>query len=309
MMCISVWPASAATTFNSASLIEVRSRWGGQKSAGTVFSSSRIRLILRLYGFYNMIANRRIWRKQEVKTSRKIAICIWTRNRWKVRSQCWGSGSLWFWASRIRTRHYFVRIWSLPSTSKTNKKTLISTPFWLLFDFLSLKNDVSVPSKSNKKKIIFSRHRVSPLTKHAWSGSGLWSRIRIRICMSVVRIRGSGSGPKCHGSTTLGQCLLRHYLQLNHKFKCLGRPTYIFVSSSYHVFHVWNQCGSTTLLITIDSTKINHHMAEEKQVCERTTIAADKLACKCRRDSLETMKEWELCEDGCLRWGYGWLSW
>jgi hypothetical protein len=33
-------------------------------------------------------------------------------------------------------------------------------------------------------------------------------------------------------------------------------------------------------------------MAEEKQVCERSTIAADKLACKCRRDSLEIMKEW-----------------
>jgi hypothetical protein len=32
-------------------------------------------------------------------------------------------------------------------------------------------------------------------------------------------------------------------------------------------------------------------MAEERQVCDTSTIAADKLACKCRRDSLEIMKE------------------
>ncbi len=29
-------------------------------------------------------------------------------------------------------------------------KTLISTVLWLLYDFLSLKNDVNVPSKRNK---------------------------------------------------------------------------------------------------------------------------------------------------------------
>ncbi len=41
---------------------------------------------------------------------------------------------------------------ALPSSSKNSRKTLISTLFWLLYDFLSLKNDVNVPSKSNKQK-------------------------------------------------------------------------------------------------------------------------------------------------------------
>jgi hypothetical protein len=34
-------------------------------------------------------------------------------------------------------------------------KTLISTVLWLFFDFLSLKNDVKVPSKSTKQKNFF----------------------------------------------------------------------------------------------------------------------------------------------------------
>ncbi len=37
-----------------------------------------------------------------------------------------------------------------PSSCKNSKKTLIPTILWLFFDFLSLKNDVNVPSKSNK---------------------------------------------------------------------------------------------------------------------------------------------------------------
>ncbi len=32
---------------------------------------------------------------------------------------------------------------------------MIPTVLWLLFDFLSLKNDVIVPSKSNKQKYFF----------------------------------------------------------------------------------------------------------------------------------------------------------
>jgi hypothetical protein len=40
-----------------------------------------------------------------------------------------------------------------PSITKQNcKKTLIPTALQLIFDFLSLKNDVNVPSKSNKQK-------------------------------------------------------------------------------------------------------------------------------------------------------------
>ncbi len=39
-----------------------------------------------------------------------------------------------------------------PSTSKIVRKTLIPTVLRLLFDFLSLKNYVNVPSISNKQK-------------------------------------------------------------------------------------------------------------------------------------------------------------
>jgi hypothetical protein len=35
--------------------------------------------------------------------------------------------------------------------AKKLRKTLIPTALWLLFDFLSLKNDVKVPSKSDKQ--------------------------------------------------------------------------------------------------------------------------------------------------------------
>jgi hypothetical protein len=41
---------------------------------------------------------------------------------------------------------------SLYHHAKIVKKTLIPTVLWLLYDFLSLKNDVNIPSKSNKQK-------------------------------------------------------------------------------------------------------------------------------------------------------------
>ncbi len=39
-----------------------------------------------------------------------------------------------------------------PSIMQNNKKNLESYYFVILFDFLSLKNNVNVPSKSNKQK-------------------------------------------------------------------------------------------------------------------------------------------------------------
>jgi hypothetical protein len=61
--------------------------------------------------------------------------------------QCCGSGSesesTCFWASRIRI---------LLSSCKSSKKNFDSYYFVSLFDFLSLKNDVNVASKSNKQK-------------------------------------------------------------------------------------------------------------------------------------------------------------
>ncbi len=44
----------------------------------------------------------------------------------------------------------WIQIQILLSSSKIVRKTLIPTVLWLLVDFLSLKNDVNVPSKSNK---------------------------------------------------------------------------------------------------------------------------------------------------------------
>ncbi len=55
-----------------------------------------------------------------------------------------------FWASRIR--HSEVRIRILPLSSKNSKKTLIYTVLWLFHDFLSVKTNVNVASKSNKQK-------------------------------------------------------------------------------------------------------------------------------------------------------------
>ncbi len=59
-----------------------------------------------------------------------------------------------------------------PSSSKIVRKSLISTVLWLLFDFLSFKNDVNVVNVP-----VF----------------------RIQ-CFWASRVRGSGSVPKCHGS-------------------------------------------------------------------------------------------------------------
>jgi hypothetical protein len=41
---------------------------------------------------------------------------------------------------------------SLHQQAKTRRKTLISTVLWLLYGFLSLKNDVRAPPKKNKHK-------------------------------------------------------------------------------------------------------------------------------------------------------------
>jgi hypothetical protein len=66
-------------------------------------------------------------------------------------NQCCGSGSesgsTCFWASRIR-----IRI--LLSSCKNSKKNPDFYYFVTLFDFLSLKNNVNVGSKSNNQKIL-----------------------------------------------------------------------------------------------------------------------------------------------------------
>ncbi len=85
-----------------------------------------------------------------------------------------------FLVPRIRIRPYLVRnqFRILPPTSKTVRKNLISTILWLLFDFLSKKTEVNVPSKiSNQKKLwknslFFLLASGQPMTKKSGAGSG-----------------------------------------------------------------------------------------------------------------------------------------
>jgi hypothetical protein len=50
------------------------------------------------------------------------------------------------------SQRYGSRSGSFYHHAKNSKKNLASFSFATLFDFLSLKNDVNVPSKSNKQK-------------------------------------------------------------------------------------------------------------------------------------------------------------
>ncbi len=72
------------------------------------------------------------------------------------------------------------RILILLSSIKNSKKTFISTVLWLLYDYLSLKNDVNVASKSNRQKYLGMK-----VTDNI-------SRIRIRIRNKMSRVRNTG---------------------------------------------------------------------------------------------------------------------
>ncbi len=78
----------------------------------------------------------------------------------------------------------------------------ISIVLWLHFDFFSFKNDVNVPSNSNKQKILLKKISFlltswRSMTKIAGSGSGFISQ------ETWIRGSGSGSTPICHESVTL----------------------------------------------------------------------------------------------------------
>jgi hypothetical protein len=59
-------------------------------------------------------------------------------------------GSICFLTSQVRIRHYLYGSesgsGSFHPESKKVRKTLISTVLWLLYDFLTLKNDDNVPT-------------------------------------------------------------------------------------------------------------------------------------------------------------------
>jgi hypothetical protein len=91
-----------------------------------------------------------------------------------------------------------------PSTSKKRKINLDFFGLRIYFDFLSLKTDVNVRSKSNKHKVVEKKICFVDIFLSATDEeSKIWIQTRILICKSVVLIHGSGSVPKCDGSTTL----------------------------------------------------------------------------------------------------------
>ncbi len=109
--------------------------------------------------------------------------------------QCWGSG-FGSWDPYVYGPPRSIRLRILLSSSKYSKQNLDSYCLWLLFYFLSLKNDVNVPSKRNKQKNLEKNYRSfllaswRSMTKIAGSVSisrGMDPRIRIRPKMSRIR--------------------------------------------------------------------------------------------------------------------------
>ncbi len=74
----------------------------------------------------------------------------------------------------------------LLSSSKNSKKILIPTVLGLLYDFVSLKNDVNLASKSMSKKIMKKLVAILKFTDEN-------SRIQIRQSKMRIRIRNIGS--------------------------------------------------------------------------------------------------------------------
>jgi hypothetical protein len=87
---------------------------------------------------------------------------------------------------------FFYKSGSFHQQAEKVRKTLISGIFLLL----SLKTDVKVPSKSNKQKNLEQKVFCWHLVSH-------WRQKKDPNRNSAVWIRGSGSVPKNHGSTTL----------------------------------------------------------------------------------------------------------
>jgi hypothetical protein len=88
---------------------------------------------------------------------------------------------------RIWSHKYERRIRILLSSSKNSKKNLDPTDFFMTF--LSLKNDVNVPSKRIKQKTLEANFLVAVLKVSDENGR-IRSRIRIRTKMSQIRNTG-----------------------------------------------------------------------------------------------------------------------
>jgi hypothetical protein len=109
-------------------------------------------------------------------------------------------GSLCFRASRIRSGSG-----SFHHQANIVRKTLILTVLWLLFDFLSSKNDVTVPVFRIRIRIRMflglSDPHPDPLTR----GTDPRIRIRIRIRTTMSGISNAGMSYKVRKTTLLTQ--------------------------------------------------------------------------------------------------------
>jgi hypothetical protein len=74
--------------------------------------------------------------------------------------------------------------WAKHSTLHSQRMRRLDIVLWLLYDFTSLKNDVNVPSKSNKQKIWNSSRRKKQDPDPVVRGRN--PRIRIRTKMSRI---------------------------------------------------------------------------------------------------------------------------
>ncbi len=96
------------------------------------------------------------------------------KNLYNIRSQCSGSGSFGPPISGSVSQRY--ESGSFDHQTKIVRKTFICTVLRLLYDFLSLKNDVNVPSKRKRQKKletkIISLASWRSLTKRAESEAG-----------------------------------------------------------------------------------------------------------------------------------------
>ncbi len=108
---------------------------------------------------------------------------------WISSKQCSGSGSI--------SQRYGSGSGSFYHQAKIVRKNLIPNVLWLLLDFLSLQNDVNVPSKSNKQiffLFVFEgqwRKSQDPDPNPLVTGMDPRTRIRIDTKMSWIRNTGS----------------------------------------------------------------------------------------------------------------------
>ncbi len=155
---------------------------------------------------------------------------------------------------RIHQSDVWIRIRILLSSSKKRKKNRDSYYFGLL----SLKNDVNVPSKSNKQKDFFLTSFFVGILKVNDENIRIQIRIRIRIRIyqSGAWIRGSRSGsgstPKCHGPGTLlarkvrkeaHQTISKSIVYFSHCSSSMTLPFRCFYNSAF--------CNETMLALSI----------------------------------------------------------